>query len=115
MTADDKQPRAASEPTPADIEAEGDESYEYLVGDKIHIPTHNGNYVAHVVHRYPSLEAATKAYKGSFQTILQSPYGKATPDQPFYYCEVANATRKPLGVAQEHASLKWREESAAAE
>jgi hypothetical protein len=82
--------------------------YEYLIGDKVFIPCHGGKFVAEVVHRYPSLESACDQYKGSFRTILQSPFGKAKPEQPFYYCEVANNTRKPLGVAQEHAKLKWR-------
>jgi hypothetical protein len=83
--------------------------YEFRAGDKVFIPTHNGKYVASVVHCYPNLDAACEEYKGSYRTILQSPFGKAKPAQPYYYCEVDNSTRKPLGVAQEHASLKWRE------
>ena len=96
-------------PTPEAESQDDDVKYEYLVGDKVHIPTHNGKFVAVVIHRYPSFEAASEAYQGSYQTILQQPYGKTKPDQPHYYCEVANSTRKPLGVAESAATLKWRD------
>lgn len=88
--------------------------YEFLIGDKLLIPGHQGNYVGEVVHRYPNFEAACEEYKGSFRTILQAPRDKPKPDQPFYHCQVANSTRQDLGVAQGHATLKWRrpEESA---
>ena len=103
---DEKTPESQNHP-------ESTEEYEFLVGDKIHIPTHGGKFVAEIVHCYANLEEACESYKGSYRTILQSPFGKAKPHQPFYYCEVANSTRKPLGVAQEHATLKWRQPAAA--
>ena len=81
--------------------------YKFNVGDRLSIPCHGGKYIASVVKRYPNLEVACDEYERSFRTILQSPFGKAKPDQPFYYCQVDNSTHKPIGVAEQHATLKW--------
>jgi hypothetical protein len=92
-----------------------DVDYKYQIGDKVYIPGHTGDYVGEVVHRYPNLEVACDRYERSFRTILQQPHGKVDGNQPFYYCEVANQTRKPLGVAESSARLKWRKPEPEAE
>lgn len=80
-------------------------------GDLVKIPCHGppgAHFTAEVVHVYDSLEDAEKRYPKSFRTILQAPYKKPEGGQYFYYCEVNNTQRKPVGVAEEHAELKRR-------
>ena len=72
------------------------------------VPCHSGKFVAEVVHVYKDLAEAEEEYVASYRTILQHPIRKAKPNQFHYYCEVANSTRKPVGVAEEHAKLKYR-------
>ena len=99
-------------PTPAtETEAAKSTGPQFRRGDVIFIPGHNGRYVAEIVHVYDSFEAAEDGYERSFRTILQHPFKKPRPDQYYYYCEIANSTRKPLGVAEEHATLKHRSAS----
>ena len=101
-----------SETTPTTDESTGldrdEDGFLYKIGDKIEIPCDGGKFVAMVVKRYTSLDDACEQYENSFRTILQSRFGKAKPNQNFYFCEVSNSTRKPLGVAEKHAKLKWR-------
>jgi len=84
---------------------------KYKVGDTVVIPCHNGTYTAVVVKVYKNLEEARNLYEKSFNAILQSPHGKGDANQPFYFCQVANRSLTPphpLGVAEEHATLKRR-------
>lgn len=97
-------PAPAPEPTPRRENVR----YKFEIGDLVRIPCHGGEFVAEVVKQYPDLQTANDRYEKSYRTILQAPFGKPDPNQPFYYCEVANPTRKPLGVAEGAAKLKWR-------
>jgi len=87
----------------------------YKRGDMIFIPCHSGKFVAEVVHVYKDLAEAEEEYPKSYRTILQHPLKKGKPNQYHYYAEVANKTRKPLGVCEEYATLKRRAPGASPE